>query len=112
MKDFVKREVAPGKKLAGKDMEDFVRNGATTYFHQSGTCRMGTDSEAVVDAKLRVNGVQGLRIADRANERVAGARNGGRKLESHRHGMHCNQPWRIAERRRTYYDPNRSRNRR
>lgn len=64
MKDFVKREVAPGKKLTGKDMEDFVRNGATTYFHQSGTCRMGTDSEAVVDAKLRVNGVQGLRIAD------------------------------------------------
>ena len=64
MKDFVKREVAPGKKLAGKDMEDFVRNGATTYFHQSGTCRMGKDSEAVVDAELRVNGIQGLRIAD------------------------------------------------
>jgi choline dehydrogenase len=37
MKDFVKREVAPGKKLVGKAMEDFVRNGATTYFHQSGT---------------------------------------------------------------------------
>jgi choline dehydrogenase len=45
-------------------MEDFVRNGATTYFHQAGTCRMGNDSEAVVDSNLRVNGVQGLRIAD------------------------------------------------
>ncbi len=64
MKDFVKREVAPGKTLTGKAMEDFVRNGATTYFHQSGTCRMGRDGEAVVDSKLRVNGVQGLRIAD------------------------------------------------
>ena len=64
MKDFVKREVAPGKKLQGKEMDDFVRNGATTYFHQSGTCRMGKDKEAVVDAQLRVNGVQGLRIAD------------------------------------------------
>jgi choline dehydrogenase len=64
MKDFVKREVAPGKKLEGKEMEDFVRNGATTYFHQAGTCRMGNDKDAVVDAKLRVNGVQGLRIAD------------------------------------------------
>jgi choline dehydrogenase len=64
MKDFVKREVAPGKKLTGKAMEDFVRNGATTYFHQAGTCRMGNDSEAVVDSNLRVNGVQGLRIAD------------------------------------------------
>ena len=64
MKNFVKREVAPGKTLTGKAMEDFVRNGATTYFHQSGTCRMGKDAEAVVDAKLRVNGVQRLRIAD------------------------------------------------
>jgi len=64
MSDFVKREVAPGQKLSGQAMEDFVRNGATTYFHQAGTCRMGKDREAVVDAKLRVNGVQNLRIAD------------------------------------------------
>ena len=54
MRDFVKREVAPGKKLVGKEMEDFVRDGATTYFHQAGTCRMGKDSKAVVDAKLRI----------------------------------------------------------
>lgn len=64
MRDFVKREVAPGKKLSGKAMEDFVRDGATTYFHQAGTCRMGKDARAVVDAQLRVNGIQGLRIAD------------------------------------------------
>jgi choline dehydrogenase len=64
MREFVKREVAPAKKLTGAEMDDFVRNGATTYFHQAGTCRMGKDSKAVVDAKLRVNGVQGLRIAD------------------------------------------------
>ncbi|QRR32466.1 GMC family oxidoreductase N-terminal domain-containing protein [Hydrogenophaga sp. YM1] len=64
MRDFVKREVAPGRKLSGKEMEDFVRNGATTYFHQAGTCRMGKDDKAVVDAQLRVKGVQNLRIAD------------------------------------------------
>jgi len=64
MRDFVKREVVPGKKLAGTEMENFVRDGATTYFHQAGTCRMGKDARAVVDARLRVNGVQGLRIAD------------------------------------------------
>jgi choline dehydrogenase len=64
MRDFVKREVAPGRKLTGPDMENFVRDGATTYFHQAGTCRMGKDNRAVVDAKLRVNGVQNLRIAD------------------------------------------------
>jgi len=64
MRDFVKREVAPGRKLTGSEMDNFVRDGATTYFHQAGTCRMGKDSKAVVDTKLRVNGVQGLRIAD------------------------------------------------
>lgn len=73
MKDFVKREVAPGKTLTGKAMEDFVRNGATTYFHQAGSCRMGKDADAVVDAKLRVNGIQGLRIADSSiMPRIAG----------------------------------------
>ena len=45
-------------------MSDFIRNGATTYFHESGTCRMGKDDRAVVDSKLRVNGVRRLRIAD------------------------------------------------
>lgn len=64
MRDYAKREVAPGQKLTGQAMDDFVRNGATTYFHQVGTCRMGKDANAVVDAKLRVNGVQNLRIAD------------------------------------------------
>lgn len=64
MKAFAKREVAPGRKLDGQEMVDFIRNGATTYFHEVGTCRMGHDKEAVVDAQLRVNGIQGLRIAD------------------------------------------------
>lgn len=64
MSAFVKREVAPGKKLSGQDMENFVRDGATTYFHQAGTCRMGKDNQAVVDARLRVNGIKNLRIAD------------------------------------------------
>ncbi|MBR1149473.1 GMC family oxidoreductase [Bradyrhizobium sp. JYMT SZCCT0428] len=64
MKPFAKREVAPGKKLDKAEMADFVRKGATTYFHEAGTCRMGNDSGAVVDAKLRVNGVRGLRVAD------------------------------------------------
>ena len=64
LKELSKREVVPAKTLTGNDMENFVRNGATTYFHQCGTCRMGKDAMAVVDAKLRVNGVRNLRIAD------------------------------------------------
>jgi choline dehydrogenase len=64
LRELSKREVVPGKALTGQAMEDFVRNGATTYFHESGSCRMGKDPRAVVDAKLRVNGVRNLRIAD------------------------------------------------
>lgn len=64
MRDFVKREVAPGKKLSGQELEDFARDGATTYFHEVGTCRMGKDNEAVVDGRLRVRDIQNLRIAD------------------------------------------------
>jgi choline dehydrogenase len=64
MSPFVKREVAPGQKLGGAEMDNFVRDGATTYFHQAGTCRMGKDNQAVVDAQLRVNGIKNLRIAD------------------------------------------------
>ena len=64
LRKYVKREVIPGKKMTGKELEDFVRNGATTYFHVSGTCRMGNDDGAVVDSELRVNGISKLRIAD------------------------------------------------
>jgi choline dehydrogenase len=49
MSACVKREVAPAHKLTGQDMDNFVRAGATTYFHQAGTCRMGKDGKAVVD---------------------------------------------------------------
>jgi choline dehydrogenase len=64
MRPFARREVMPGKTLSAAEMVEFVRNGATTYFHEVGTCRMGRDSTAVVDPQLRVNGVQNLRVAD------------------------------------------------
>ena len=44
--------------------DDAIRNQARTIYHPSGTCRMGTDQNAVVDSELRVNGVEGLRVAD------------------------------------------------
>jgi choline dehydrogenase len=45
-------------------LETFARNKGGTVFHASGTCRMGSDSNAVVDPQLRVNGVSGLRVID------------------------------------------------
>lgn len=58
-----KRELMPGK-LGRAAMEEFVRNGATTYFHPAGSCKMGPDALAVVDGTLRVHGIKGLRVAD------------------------------------------------
>lgn len=58
-------EVFPGI-TDGSDAEltDFIRRKAETVYHPVGTCRMGTDSQAVVDETLRVKGVSGLRVID------------------------------------------------
>jgi choline dehydrogenase-like flavoprotein len=45
-------------------IEQFIRNHADTIYHPVGTCRMGSDSMAVVDARLRVHGVDRLRVVD------------------------------------------------
>jgi len=58
-------EVAPGEACAGDDeILDWVRRTAETTYHPVGTCRMGADPMAVVDARLRVHGIAGLRVAD------------------------------------------------
>lgn len=60
---LVKRESLPGR-LGGPALEAYVRNAAVTYWHQSCTAKMGRDDMSVVDGRLQVYGVQGLRIAD------------------------------------------------
>jgi choline dehydrogenase len=63
LRPFTKREVMPGN-LRGAELQDFVRDGASTYFHQTCTAKMGRDSMSVVDAQLKVYGIENLRIAD------------------------------------------------
>ena len=46
------------------EIRAFIRRTADTMFHPAGTCRMGTGPDAVVDAQLRVRGLDGLRVAD------------------------------------------------
>jgi choline dehydrogenase len=58
-------ELYPGPGVTSVDaLTSYVRRTAITYHHQVGTCKMGIDVEAVVDPKLAVHGVQGLRVAD------------------------------------------------
>jgi choline dehydrogenase-like flavoprotein len=60
---YRKRECMPGD-LKGAEMENFIRNAAGTYFHESCTAKMGRDPMSVVDGNLKVYGIEGLRIAD------------------------------------------------
>lgn len=60
---YVKREVMPGN-LKGAELEDFVRDGAITYWHQTCSAKMGRDAMSVVDGYLKVYGIDDLRIVD------------------------------------------------
>jgi choline dehydrogenase len=58
-------EILPGPQVrTERDIERFVRESGFTVFHPVGTCRMGTDANAVVDPMLRVRGIRCLRVVD------------------------------------------------
>jgi choline dehydrogenase len=61
----VERETIPGPQVqSDSEILDFAKATGTTVFHPAGTCRMGQDDRAVVDERLRVKGIDRLRIAD------------------------------------------------
>jgi choline dehydrogenase len=63
--DLIEREIFPGPEIASDAaLEAAIRANATHRSHPTGTCAMGVGEEAVVDAKLRVRGIEGLRVVD------------------------------------------------
>ena len=65
MAPFVHSELLPGAQAQTDDeLLHAARRLSQTIYHPVGTCKMGSDSNAVVDARLRVHGVEGLRVAD------------------------------------------------
>ncbi|WP_096602243.1 GMC family oxidoreductase N-terminal domain-containing protein [Calothrix sp. NIES-2100] len=61
----LEEEVAPGKDIISDEaLAAYIRQTANTYWHPVGTCKMGNDLMAVVDAQLRVHGIEGLRVVD------------------------------------------------
>jgi choline dehydrogenase len=65
MRDYTLDEYRPGPAVqSDADWLEFARNHGATIFHPVGTCRMGGDADSVVDPRLRVRGVAGLRVVD------------------------------------------------
>lgn len=59
------RETLPGPQVVSDAaLADYARHYGTTIYHPVGTCRMGEDPDAVVDSRLRVRGIGGLRVVD------------------------------------------------
>jgi choline dehydrogenase-like flavoprotein len=65
MRPFIDAEVSPGPDVESDEQWlDFARHNGQTIYHPIGTCRMGSDPAAVTDARLRVNGLMGVRVVD------------------------------------------------
>lgn len=65
MRPFVDFEMNPGPNVQTREQWlQFARSNGQTIYHPLGTCRMGTDSSAVVDPELKVHGLSGLRVVD------------------------------------------------
>lgn len=62
---LIQEEHEPGvQHQTDAELLEYARNRATTIYHPTGTCKMGHDDMAVVDDRLRVHGLEGLRVAD------------------------------------------------
>jgi choline dehydrogenase len=65
MKKISIKETLPGKNIkTDSEILNFIKNNGATVYHAIGSCRMGIDKDAVVDADLKLNGVENLRVAD------------------------------------------------
>lgn len=59
------QEYLPGEDVqSDEEIREFIRNWAQNIYHPVGTCKMGNDPMAVVNDRLQVHGIQGLRVAD------------------------------------------------
>jgi len=65
LKPYVIEEIDPGSKVVSdEELLNYCRQRGSTIYHPTSTCRMGNDPLAVVDQRLRVRGIEGLRVVD------------------------------------------------
>jgi choline dehydrogenase len=65
LRPYVTEEVDPGAKVVSDEaLLSYCRARGSTIYHPTSTCRMGNDALAVVDQRLRIRGIEGLRVVD------------------------------------------------
>lgn len=65
LRDYIGDEYRPGQRIeSDAELLQFAHEYGATIFHPVGSCRMGSDTQAVVDSQLRVHGLSGIRVAD------------------------------------------------
>jgi len=63
--EHLREELSPGaERSSDTELTEEIRLRAMTVYHPVGSCKMGIDAMAVVDSKLKVRGIEGLRVAD------------------------------------------------
>jgi len=65
MSDLMGKELSPGPEVkTDEEILDFIAKEGESAYHPCSTCKMGVDPMAVTDAKLRVHGIENLRVVD------------------------------------------------
>ena len=65
MKPYVKAELFPGPDVrTDEDIDNYIRESATTCYHPSGSVKMGTDEMSCLNHEMKVHGIEGLRVVD------------------------------------------------
>ena len=65
MKPYAGKEIGPGENAQTNEVfEEYIRSKAETAYHPSCTLKMGTDKMAVVDEKLKIHGLDNIRVVD------------------------------------------------
>ena len=64
MRELQKKDMFTSDVRTDDDIRAILRNRVDTVYHPVGTCKMGTDAMSVVDPKLKVHGIEGLRVVD------------------------------------------------
>jgi choline dehydrogenase len=68
LKPYVTSFVTPDEAASRQQLIEYMQSAGNSICHLMGTCRMGEDDGAVVDSRLRVRGIEGLRVVDASGQ--------------------------------------------